>query len=103
MSWRANWVSCASSIARSLGCHRISGTRDTDHSPGNRYGRISAVIILPAARAAIRRDHRIAEPGALARLRALQPDARVSRRIQLKAFRLAERARAAPPAALSGE
>ena len=61
------------------------------------------MIILPAARAAIRRDHRIPEPGALARLRALQPDARVSRRIQLKAYRLAERARAAPPAALSAE
>jgi RHH-type proline utilization regulon transcriptional repressor/proline dehydrogenase/delta 1-pyrroline-5-carboxylate dehydrogenase len=61
------------------------------------------VIILPAARAAIRRDHRIAESQAVARLRALQPDARVSRRIQLKAFRLAERARAAPPGALSAE
>src|SRR5260221_5444559 len=30
MTWRANWVSCASSIARSLGCQRILGFDDAD-------------------------------------------------------------------------
>src|SRR5260221_9303259 len=30
MTWRANWVSCASSIARSLGCQRTLGFDDAD-------------------------------------------------------------------------
>ena len=51
----------------------------------------------------IRRDHRIAEAEAVARLLPLQPDAETSARIGLTALRLAERVRAAPPGALSAE
>src|ERR671937_515531 len=64
MSWRANCVTLASSMARSLGCHRISGWRLRARSP-----RISPVIILPEALAAIRRQHRMAEAQMLAALR----------------------------------
>jgi RHH-type proline utilization regulon transcriptional repressor/proline dehydrogenase/delta 1-pyrroline-5-carboxylate dehydrogenase len=51
----------------------------------------------------LRRDHRIAEAEAVARLRALQPDPGVSRRIQAKALRLAQAVRSTRPAALSAE
>jgi RHH-type transcriptional regulator, proline utilization regulon repressor / proline dehydrogenase / delta 1-pyrroline-5-carboxylate dehydrogenase len=51
----------------------------------------------------IRRDHRIAEAQAVARLRGLQPDEKTSEKIGLTALRLAQRVRAAPPAALSAE
>jgi len=45
----------------------------------------------------IRRDHRIAEAEAVARLRRLQPDQGTSEKIGLSALRLAQRVRAAPP------
>jgi RHH-type proline utilization regulon transcriptional repressor/proline dehydrogenase/delta 1-pyrroline-5-carboxylate dehydrogenase len=51
----------------------------------------------------IRRDHRIAEAEAVARLRALQPDRPTSEKITAAALRLAQRVRASPPAALSAE
>jgi RHH-type proline utilization regulon transcriptional repressor/proline dehydrogenase/delta 1-pyrroline-5-carboxylate dehydrogenase len=51
----------------------------------------------------VRRDHRIPEAQALARLRALQPDRKTSEKITAAALRLAERVRAARPAALSAE
>ena len=51
----------------------------------------------------IRRDHRIAEAEAVARLRALQPDPATSAKITAAALRLAQRVRASPPAALSAE
>ena len=51
----------------------------------------------------LRRDHRIAEAEAVARLRALQPDAGLSRRIHEKALRLAQAVRSTRPAALSAE
>jgi RHH-type proline utilization regulon transcriptional repressor/proline dehydrogenase/delta 1-pyrroline-5-carboxylate dehydrogenase len=51
----------------------------------------------------IRRDHRIPEAEAVARLRALQPDAATSRRITDKALRLAGEVRAARAPALSAE
>jgi len=54
-------------------------------------------------RAAITRDHRIAEASAVPRLRALQPDAAVSKEITAISFHLAEHVRAAPPGALSAE
>ena len=54
-------------------------------------------------REAIRRNHRIAETEAVARLRALQPGEEISQRISEKALRLARRVRAAPPGALSAE
>jgi RHH-type transcriptional regulator, proline utilization regulon repressor / proline dehydrogenase / delta 1-pyrroline-5-carboxylate dehydrogenase len=52
---------------------------------------------------AIRRDHRMAEAAALARLRALQPDPALSRKIEERALRLARRVREAKPSALSAE
>jgi RHH-type transcriptional regulator, proline utilization regulon repressor / proline dehydrogenase / delta 1-pyrroline-5-carboxylate dehydrogenase len=52
---------------------------------------------------AIRRDHRIAEAAAVARLRALQPDAALSQEIEAAALRLARRVRQAKPSALSAE
>src|SRR3954468_13707318 len=55
------------------------------------------------ARAAIRRDHRVPEAEALARLLPLQPPDSHSRMIQKAAMRLAERVRATPPPALSAE
>jgi RHH-type proline utilization regulon transcriptional repressor/proline dehydrogenase/delta 1-pyrroline-5-carboxylate dehydrogenase len=51
----------------------------------------------------IRRDHRIAEAEAAARLLRLQPDPAVSARIGERALRLAARVRASAPAALSAE
>ena len=51
----------------------------------------------------LRRQHRPAEKEAVERLLALQPDAATSRRITGEALRLAQRVRAAPPAALSAE
>jgi RHH-type proline utilization regulon transcriptional repressor/proline dehydrogenase/delta 1-pyrroline-5-carboxylate dehydrogenase len=54
-------------------------------------------------RQAIRRDHRIAEADAVARLRQLQPDNKTSQLIGQTALRLAQRVRAAPPSALSAE
>jgi RHH-type proline utilization regulon transcriptional repressor/proline dehydrogenase/delta 1-pyrroline-5-carboxylate dehydrogenase len=51
----------------------------------------------------IRRDHRIPEAEALARLRALQPDKATSAKITAAALRLAQRVRGARPAALSAE
>jgi len=54
-------------------------------------------------RAAVRRDHRLAEAQAIGRLRALQPDAGASARIAAKAMVLAGAVRAAPPAPLSAE
>ncbi|HEV7476416.1 MAG TPA: L-glutamate gamma-semialdehyde dehydrogenase [Burkholderiales bacterium] len=51
----------------------------------------------------LRRDHRIAEAEAVARLRALQPDAGLSRRIHEKALRLAQAVRSTRPATLSAE
>ena len=51
----------------------------------------------------IRQDHRIAEAVALERLRRLQPEPAVSRRITGKALELAREVRAARPAALSAE
>jgi RHH-type proline utilization regulon transcriptional repressor/proline dehydrogenase/delta 1-pyrroline-5-carboxylate dehydrogenase len=59
------------------------------------------VIILPEALAEIRRHHRIAEGEAVARLRALQPQAGGT--IEATALRLAERVRATPPGPLSAE
>jgi RHH-type proline utilization regulon transcriptional repressor/proline dehydrogenase/delta 1-pyrroline-5-carboxylate dehydrogenase len=54
-------------------------------------------------RAALRRDHRIAEAEAVARLRALQPDKKLSEKIGQTALRLAQGVRATPPSALSAE
>jgi len=54
-------------------------------------------------RAAIARDHRVAETDAVRRLRALQPGPDASARIQEQAVRLAERVRATPPGPLSAE
>jgi RHH-type proline utilization regulon transcriptional repressor/proline dehydrogenase/delta 1-pyrroline-5-carboxylate dehydrogenase len=54
-------------------------------------------------RSAIAALHRIAEAEAVARLRTLQPSLDASRRIHARALRLAERARATPPGALSAE
>ena len=54
-------------------------------------------------RSAIAGLHRIAEAEAVARLRTLQPSPEASRRIHARALRLAERARATPPGALSAE
>ena len=54
-------------------------------------------------RESIRRDHRLPEAEALARLRPLQPDARASERIHARALELARRVRSAPPGALSAE
>ena len=54
-------------------------------------------------REAIRRNHRIGEADAIARLLSLQPDATTSRTIGATALRLAERVRASPPGALSAE
>ena len=51
----------------------------------------------------IRRDHRIPEAEAVARLRALQPDNKTSEKITAAALRLAQKVRASPPAALSAE
>jgi RHH-type proline utilization regulon transcriptional repressor/proline dehydrogenase/delta 1-pyrroline-5-carboxylate dehydrogenase len=51
----------------------------------------------------IRRDHRIPEAEAMARLLPLQPDGATSARITAAALRLAERVRASRPAALSAE
>src|SRR5256885_3243407 len=51
----------------------------------------------------IRRDHRIPEAQALARLRSLQPDPASSARISAAALRLAQQVRASRPAALSAE
>lgn len=59
-------------------------------------------VSLPL-RAALRRDHRIAEAQAVARLRRLQPEKAVSERIGRMALRLAQRVRAATPSALSAE
>src|SRR5258706_11195303 len=53
--------------------------------------------------AAIRRDHRIAEAGAVSRLLALQPDGQQTKDIHSLATHLAERVRATPPAPLSAE
>ena len=54
-------------------------------------------------RDAIARDHRAAEADIVQRLRALQPGAAASARIQENALRLAERVRATPPGPLSAE
>jgi len=54
-------------------------------------------------RSAIAGLHRIAEAEAVGRLRTLQPSLEASRRIHARALRLAERARATPPGALSAE
>jgi RHH-type proline utilization regulon transcriptional repressor/proline dehydrogenase/delta 1-pyrroline-5-carboxylate dehydrogenase len=54
-------------------------------------------------RHAITNDHRVAEADIVRRLRALQPEAAVSRRIHDKAGRLAERVRATPAGPLSAE
>jgi RHH-type transcriptional regulator, proline utilization regulon repressor / proline dehydrogenase / delta 1-pyrroline-5-carboxylate dehydrogenase len=55
------------------------------------------------SRAAIRRDHRIAEADAVRRLRALYPAAASSPAVQSLALWLAERARSAPQGSLSAE
>src|SRR4051812_29258766 len=55
------------------------------------------------AKAAIRRDHRVPEAEALARLVPLQPAGAGSQAIQALATRLAERVRGTPPPALSAE
>src|SRR3954471_8032624 len=92
--WRANWVTLASSIARSLGCQRTFGAGD-------------AAICLPLGFcrviifSKVRRDHRIAEAEAVARLAALQP--RAAAPIEAVALDLARRVRATPPGALSAE
>src|SRR3954471_1159917 len=92
--WRANWVTLASSIARSLGCQRTFGAGD-------------AAICLPLGFcrviifSKVRRDHRIAEAEAVARLAALQP--RAAAPIEALALDLARRVRATPPGALSAE
>src|ERR1700704_6603652 len=54
-------------------------------------------------RAAIRHDHRIAEPQAVSRLLARQPDGGMTRDIHSLARHLAERVRATPPSPLSAE
>jgi RHH-type proline utilization regulon transcriptional repressor/proline dehydrogenase/delta 1-pyrroline-5-carboxylate dehydrogenase len=59
-------------------------------------------LSLQELRAAVRATHRVAEADALARLRELQP-ASASARIEHRALRLAGRARAARPGALSAE
>ena len=51
----------------------------------------------------LRREHRIPEAEAVARLRSLQPDPRTGEKITAAALRLAERVRATRPAALSAE
>jgi len=51
----------------------------------------------------LRRDHRIAESEAVLRLREQQPDAELSRRIEARALKLAQRVRGARPGALSAE
>src|SRR3954471_14666879 len=61
------------------------------------------MLPLEPLRAAIRRDHRIAEAHAVSRLRALQPDSQLTKDIHSLARRLAERVRASPPAPLSAE
>jgi RHH-type transcriptional regulator, proline utilization regulon repressor / proline dehydrogenase / delta 1-pyrroline-5-carboxylate dehydrogenase len=61
------------------------------------------MLPLETLRAAIRRDHRIAEPQAVSRLLALQPDGGMTRDIHSLARHLAERVRATPPAPLSAE
>ena len=58
---------------------------------------------LEPLRAAIRRDHRIAEADAVSRLLALQPDGPLTKDIHSLATHLAERVRATPPAPLSAE
>jgi len=58
---------------------------------------------LEPLRAAIRRDHRIAEAVAVSRLLALQPDGQLTKDIHSLATHLAERVRATPPAPLSAE
>jgi RHH-type proline utilization regulon transcriptional repressor/proline dehydrogenase/delta 1-pyrroline-5-carboxylate dehydrogenase len=60
-------------------------------------------LVNSELRAAISRHHRAAEAEALERLRALQPAPEVAARIHLRSYRLAERARAARPGALSAE
>src|SRR5687767_2551277 len=79
-------------MARSLGCQRIGGT-----------GIVGFVADYIQMREAIRRNHRIGEADAIARLLSLQPDATTSRTIGATALRLAERVRASPPGALSAE
>ncbi|HET9350725.1 MAG TPA: hypothetical protein VFO02_05265, partial [Burkholderiales bacterium] len=54
-------------------------------------------------RQAIRRQHRVPEGEAVARLRQFQPDEATSRRIGETALRLARGVRAAPPGVLSAE
>jgi RHH-type proline utilization regulon transcriptional repressor/proline dehydrogenase/delta 1-pyrroline-5-carboxylate dehydrogenase len=54
-------------------------------------------------RAAMARDHRVAEADAVRRLRALQPAPAVSERIEQEAVRLAERVRSTPSGPLSAE
>ena len=54
-------------------------------------------------RAAIASQHRVTEADAVRRLRALQPDRNVSKRIAELSLRLAERVRATAPAPLSAE
>jgi RHH-type proline utilization regulon transcriptional repressor/proline dehydrogenase/delta 1-pyrroline-5-carboxylate dehydrogenase len=56
-----------------------------------------------ALRTAIANDHRVAEADIVRRLRALQPQAARSLKIQEKAVDLAERVRATPPGPLSAE
>jgi RHH-type proline utilization regulon transcriptional repressor/proline dehydrogenase/delta 1-pyrroline-5-carboxylate dehydrogenase len=58
---------------------------------------------IPEMRQAIRRQHRVPEREAVARLRPFQPDEATSRRIGETALRLARGVRAAPPGVLSAE
>ena len=60
-------------------------------------------LSLQELRAGVREAHRAPETGAVARLRALQPSPAASARIEQAALRLAGRARAARPGALSAE
>ena len=54
-------------------------------------------------RAAIARDHRVAEADVVGRLQMLQPGAEASKRIHRQALELARRVRETPPGPLSAE
>src|SRR3954466_2345910 len=97
MTWRANSVTCASSIARSLACQTSFDCGDATILLPLAF---RAVIILPGALASIRRHHRMAEADVVELLRTLQPHASA---IEATALRLAQKVRSTPPGALSAE
>src|ERR1041385_1886867 len=70
---------------------------------GKAYDSAARFYMGDRLRAAIASNHRPPEAEAVRRLRALQPDSVVSKKIAEVSFRPAERVRAAPPAPLSAE